>query len=137
MDHGPGWTPPADRQVDICRGRTVSRQRRRSPPVPKTILAAATWIGIRRVDLCVDDGAFLVARISTKSKSCLIVRPSTMSGALLQILLQGEEDKHLSSEGFDSLRPFRQVYRRQTLFSTELVDIDARFPSELTYGQTL
>ena len=60
-----------------------------------------------------------------------------MSGALLQILLQGEEDKHLSSEGFDAFRPFRQVYRRQTLFCTELVDIDARFPSELTYGQTL
>lgn len=60
-----------------------------------------------------------------------------MSATLFQILIQGEEDKHLMSEGFDSLRPFRQVYRRQTLFATEYIDIDARYPTSVRYGQTL
>jgi hypothetical protein len=60
-----------------------------------------------------------------------------MSSALFQLMAIGEEDKAIMSEGFDALRPFRQVYRRQTLFAQEFIDIDARFPTPITYGQTL
>ena len=60
-----------------------------------------------------------------------------MSSALLQILAQGEEDAYITSESFDSLRPFRQVVKKATAFSTEIIDIDVRFPTTKTYGQTL
>jgi hypothetical protein len=60
-----------------------------------------------------------------------------MSGALFQVLVRGEEDTYISGEGFEAYRPFRQVFKRQTSFATELVDIDARFPTALTYGQSL
>jgi len=60
-----------------------------------------------------------------------------MSGALLQLLAVGEEDKFIQSESFDASRPFRQLIKKTTAYATELIDIDARFPTSMTYGQTL
>jgi len=60
-----------------------------------------------------------------------------MSGSLLQLLAVGEEDAFILSESFDANRPFRQVVKKSTSFSTEIIDIDARFPTQITYGQSL
>ena len=60
-----------------------------------------------------------------------------MSGSLLQILAIGEEDKFIQSESFDASRPFRQMVKKTTSYATEIIDIDARFPSNITYGQSL
>lgn len=60
-----------------------------------------------------------------------------MSGSLLQLLLRGEEDGNIMSEGFDAYRPFRQVVKRAVSFSTQWVDIDAALPSSKFFGETL
>ena len=60
-----------------------------------------------------------------------------MSGSLLQLLIRGQEDTHILSEGFDAYRPFRQVVRRAVSFATQWVDIDAALPSSKVFGETL
>ena len=59
------------------------------------------------------------------------------SGTLFQLVALGDEDLYIHSEGSDASRPFRQVYKKQTSYATEFIDIDARFPTQTTYGQTL
>jgi len=59
------------------------------------------------------------------------------SGTLFQLVALGDEDVYIHSEGSDASRPFRQVYKKQTSYATEFIDIDARFPTQITYGQTL
>ena len=59
------------------------------------------------------------------------------SGTLFQLIALGDEDLYIHSEGADASRPFRQVYKKQTSYATEFIDIDARFPTQITYGQTL
>jgi len=59
------------------------------------------------------------------------------SGTLFQLVAIGDEDVYIHSEGSDASRPFRQVYKKQTSYATEFIDIDARFPTRITYGQTL
>lgn len=59
------------------------------------------------------------------------------SGTLFQLVALGDEDLYIHGEGTDAMRPFRQVYKKQTSYATEFIDIDAKFPTQITYGQTL
>jgi hypothetical protein len=59
------------------------------------------------------------------------------SGALLQLLLEGEEDVHLHSQDFLALKPFRQVFKKVTPYSIATLDMGVALPSPITYGQTL
>jgi hypothetical protein len=58
-------------------------------------------------------------------------------GALLQLLLEGEEDIYLHSQEFLANKPFRQVFKKVTPFSVATLDMDVGLPTPVTYGQTL
>ena len=59
-----------------------------------------------------------------------------MSGALLQIVAHGHEDV-LVYEDDNPHRPFRQVVRRTTPFSRQLVDTQLRAPTKRIYNQVV
>lgn len=59
------------------------------------------------------------------------------SGALLQLLLEGEEDVNLHSQDFLAVKPFRQVFKKVTPYSIATLDMGVSLPSPITYGQTL
>lgn len=59
------------------------------------------------------------------------------AGALLQLLLVGEEDKYLHSTDFVASKPFRQMYKKATPFSVATIDMDASMGSPVTFGQSL
>ena len=59
------------------------------------------------------------------------------NGALLQLLLVGEEDKYLHSQDFMASKPFRQVFKKVTPFAVVSLDLGVQMESRQTYGQSL
>lgn len=60
------------------------------------------------------------------------------NGALLQLLLQGDEDINIHSQDFLAVKPFRQVFKKVTPYAIATIEMDtAQLPSTITYGQTL
>ncbi|MGA1563735.1 MAG: major capsid protein [Pontimonas sp.] len=49
----------------------------------------------------------------------------------------GDEDVHLHSTDFVSVKPFRQVYKKVTPYSVATVNLDVGTTTPITYGQTL
>jgi hypothetical protein len=58
-------------------------------------------------------------------------------GALLQLLLEGEEDVFIHSQDFLAEKPFRQLFKKVTPFSVATLDMGASLPTPISYGQTL
>jgi hypothetical protein len=58
-------------------------------------------------------------------------------GALLQLLLKGDQDAYIHSEDFLATKPFRQVYKKVTPYSVATLDMNVALPTNVTYGQTL
>lgn len=58
-------------------------------------------------------------------------------GALLQLLLKGDQDAYIHSEDFLATKPFRQVYKKTTPYSVATLDMNVALPTTITYGQTL
>lgn len=58
-------------------------------------------------------------------------------GALLQILLQGEEDVYIHSDDITATKPYRQVYKKVTPFAVASLDLGVSMQSSITFGQTV
>jgi hypothetical protein len=59
------------------------------------------------------------------------------AGALLQILLHGDEDVTLHSTQDDAYKPFRQHLKKATPYAIAHIDTNMNMPTSVTYGQTL
>jgi len=57
-------------------------------------------------------------------------------GALLQILLVGDEDVTIHSSDETALKPYRQVFKKVTPYAVASIDLGVSMQSSVTYGQT-
>jgi len=58
-------------------------------------------------------------------------------GALLQLFLIGQEDKELKSTDLSSIKPWRQLWKRETPYSVSIMDLNIAPASSKTYAQAL
>jgi hypothetical protein len=59
------------------------------------------------------------------------------AGAVLQLLLHGQEDILLHDTSEDAYKPFRQVWKKATPFAIAHIDTNQNMPTSVTYGQTM
>jgi hypothetical protein len=59
------------------------------------------------------------------------------AGAVLQLLLHGEEDITLHGTDAEAYKPFRQVWKKSTPYAVAHIDTNVNMPTQVTYGQAM